>query len=343
MLNLEQIIEKAYKNNKKITMDEITDLGLDENEFEKVIQALQKAGIIIEEPKEISEDFEQNCDMADSIKLYLKSIGQYSLLTIDEEKKFAKAKDQGDFEARQKLIESNLRLVVNIAKRYVNRGLAYDDLIQEGNAGLMKAVEKFDVSRGYKFSTYATWWIRQSMTRALADQSRTIRIPVHMTESINKMKKFESNFSRQFERNPSYEEISEFLGISVERVREYKKAEQDVLSLDAPVAEEKDTTLSEFVVDVENNMEDETLSKINMDNLFVLMESVLTEREAMVLILRLGLKDGKQRTLESVGKIFGVTRERIRQIEGKALRKLRHYISKTPQRKNNYKDRLYYK
>ena len=202
MLNLEQIIEKAYKNNKKITMDEITDLRLDENQFEKVIQTLQKDGIIIEEPKEISEDFEQNCDMSDSIKLYLRSIGQCSLLTIDEEKRFAREKDQNIFKARQKLIESNLRLVVSVAKHYINRGLSFDDLIQEGSLGLIRAVEKFDVSKGFKFSTYATWWIRQAITRALAEQSRTIRIPVHMVESINKMKKFETSFSREFERDP---------------------------------------------------------------------------------------------------------------------------------------------
>ena len=343
MLNLEQIIEKAYKNNKKITMDEITELGLEEDEFEKVIQALEKNKIIVVETKETNDVFEENSDMSDSIKLYLKSIGQYPLLSIEEEKILAKAKDQGVFEARQKLIVSNFRLVVNIAKRYMNNGLSFEDLIQEGNIGLMKAVEKFDVSKGFKFSTYATWWIRQSITRALAEQSRTIRIPVHMVESINKMKKFETSFSREFERDPSYEEIANALGVNIERVREYKKADQDVMSLDAPVAEEKDTTLSEFIVDDEINLEDEALSKINLKNLIDIMGEALNEREAMVLILRFGLKDGQQRTLEQVGRIFDVTRERIRQIEGKALRKLRHYINKKPKRKKNYKDRLYYR
>ena len=342
MLNFEQILEKAYKNNKKITVEEITELALNDNEFENIIQVLEKAGITLEEPKGICEDFEEYSNIEDTIKYYLKIIGQHSLLTKEEEKELAKKIDQGDFGARQKLIESNLRLVVSIAKRYLNNGLSFEDLIQEGNIGLMKAVGKFDVSKGYRFSTYATWWIRQGITRAIAGQSRTIRIPVHMNETINKMKRFESDFNREFSKEPSYEEIANALEVSVENVRQYKKVNQDVISLDIPVGEEKDIPLSEFIADVEYNMEEEILNKIGMEDLFVLMKKVLNEREEEVLVLRLGLKDGNQRTLEFIGLKFGLTRERIRQIEAGALRKLRLYISRTPKLRKEYK-KLYHK
>ena len=343
MLNLEKIIEKAYKNNKTITLDEINLFELRDNDFDVVIQALEKAGIKIEQPKEMHENLEQSYDMSDSIKIYLNSLKYYPLLTVEEEKELAIAKDQGDIKAKKKLIESNLRLVISIAKQYIGRGLSFEDLIQEGNAGLIKAVDKFDVSKGYKFSTYATWWIKQSVGRALAEQSRVIRIPIHMYEKVNKLKKIEMNLSAELGRDPSYEEIAMALGESIEKVKEYKKASQEVMSLDVPMGENKDTSLSEFIVDTENNIEEDALRKINEEDIFCLMKKILTERENKILILRLGLKNDEQMTLEQIGQMYGVTRERIRQIETKALRKLRFYIGRNPQTKKDYQDRLYYR
>ena len=260
----------------------------------------------------------------DSVKMYLKDIGRVPLLTAEEELELAQKMADGDVEAKEKLINANLRLVVSIAKRYVGRGMSFLDLIQEGNLGLMKAVDKFDYTRGFKFSTYATWWIRQAITRSIADQARTIRIPVHMVETINKLIKISRALLQKFGREPTPAEIAEAMGTTEARVIEIQKIAQDPVSLETPIGEEDDSHLGDFIEDTtatapieaaEANMLKEQVNEIL---------NTLAPREAMVLILRYGLRDNRPRTLEEVGKVFNVTRERIRQIEAKALRRLKH-------------------
>ena len=260
----------------------------------------------------------------DPVRMYLKEIGQIKLLTLDEESVLADRISEGDEEAKNILAEANLRLVVSIAKRYVGRGMLFLDLIQEGNIGLMKAVDKFDVSKGYKFSTYATWWIRQAITRAIADQARTIRVPVHMVETINKLARIQRQLTLELNREPSEEELAKKMGTSVDKVREIYKISQDPVSLETPIGEEDDSHLGDFIKD-ERNLSPEEFATNEMlkDEISQVLET-LTEREEKVIRLRFGLEDGKPRTLEEVGQMFGVTRERIRQIEAKALRKLRH-------------------
>ncbi len=260
----------------------------------------------------------------DPVRMYLKEIGQIKLLTLEEESELADRIMEGDESAKNTLAEANLRLVVSIAKRYVGRGMLFLDLIQEGNIGLMKAVDKFDVSKGYKFSTYATWWIRQAITRAIADQARTIRVPVHMVETINKLARVQRQLTLELNREPSEEELAKKMGTTVEKVREIYKISQDPVSLETPIGEEDDSHLGDFIKD-ENNLSPEEYATNEMlkDEISQVLET-LTEREENVIRLRFGLEDGKPRTLEEVGQMFGVTRERIRQIEAKALRKLRH-------------------
>ncbi|MBE5935706.1 MAG: RNA polymerase sigma factor RpoD [Lachnospiraceae bacterium] len=260
----------------------------------------------------------------DPVKLYLKEIGTYPLLTIEDEIKLAQRIESGDESAKKQLAESNLRLVVSIAKRYVGRGLSFLDLIQEGNLGLIKAVDKFDYTKGYKFSTYATWWIRQSITRSIADQSRTIRIPVHMSEVINKTYRVSRNLLQELGREPTEQELSKALDMPIEKVREILKVSADPISLDTPIGEEDDSHLGDFIKDDSIvGPEDAAAYAMLQDQISKLLNT-LTEREQRVLTLRFGLDDGRTRTLEEVGKEFNVTRERIRQIEAKALRKLRH-------------------
>ena len=271
----------------------------------------------------------------DPVRMYLKEIGRVPLLTAEEEVTLAKRMEEGDEEARRRLAEANLRLVVSIAKRYVGRGMLFLDLIQEGNLGLIKAVEKFNYRMGYKFSTYATWWIRQAITRAIADQARTIRIPVHMVETINKLNRIQRQLIQELGRDPSPEEVAKEMQISVERVREISKISQEPVSLETPIGEEEDSHLGDFIED------EEALAPAEAASFFLLREQLddvlgtLTSREKRVLQLRFGLEDGRSRTLEEVGQVFGVTRERIRQIEAKALRKLRH-----PSRSKKLKDYL---
>ena len=318
------------------TLDDLYNL-LVENNIEVVSEMADNSNDD-EDPNDlIVEDLTLTKDVKinDPVRMYLKEIGRINLLTTDEEFEYAKLAEQGDEYAKKMLAESNLRLVVSIAKRYVGRGMLFLDLIQEGNIGLMKAVDKFDPTKGYKFSTYATWWIRQAITRAIADQARTIRVPVHMVETINKLARVQRQLTQELNREPSEEEIAKKLGITVDKVREVYKISQDPVSLETPIGEEDDSHLGDFIRD-EITMSPEEYATVEMlKSELANVLSTLTEREEKVLRLRFGLDDGQCRTLEEVGQIFGVTRERIRQIEAKALRKLRH-----PSRSRKLKDFL---
>lgn len=295
--------------------DEDEDID-DDEDYDEDPESLDKVKNLAVDIKGINVD--------DPVKMYLKEIGKISLLTAEEEVELAQRMENGDVFAKRRLAEANLRLVVSIAKRYVGRGMQFLDLIQEGNLGLMKAVEKFDYTRGFKFSTYATWWIRQAITRAIADQARTIRIPVHMVETINKLVRIERQLIQALGRDPTNEEIAKEMGIDVEKVREVRKIAQEPVSLETPIGEEEDSHLGDFIEDETAVAPDEaanfTMLREQLDEIL----STLNHRERKVLELRFGLTDGTPRTLEEVGKEFNVTRERIRQIEAKALRKLKH-------------------
>ena len=339
---VQKLIEKA-KESGKITYGELATELEDTNaeEIDKVFDAFENLGVDlndeldepdIEDLENVEEIKLEEMDVAnlegvsvdDPVRMYLREIGKIPLLTYEEESELAQKIIQGDEEAKQKLAESNLRLVVSIAKKYVGRGMLFLDLIQEGNMGLIKAVEKFDYNKGFKFSTYATWWIRQAITRAIADQARTIRIPVHMVETINKLIRTSRQLLQQNGREPTPEEIAKEMEISVEKVMEIQKIAQDPVSLETPIGEEEDSHLGDFIQDEDSPApQDSAAHTLLREQLEEVMDT-LTPREAMVLKLRFGLQDGKARTLEEVGKQFDVTRERIRQIEAKALRKLRH-------------------
>jgi len=297
-------------------------------------EASEKEEIIADEV-DIDLSIPDGISIDDPVRMYLKEIGRVPLLTGDEEIKLAQRMEQGDEEAKRRLAEANLRLVVSIAKRYVGRGMLFLDLIQEGNLGLIKAVEKFDYNKGYKFSTYATWWIRQAITRAIADQARTIRIPVHMVETINKLIRVSRQLLQELGREPQPEEIGKEMDISVERVREIMKIAQEPVSLETPIGEEEDSHLGDFIEDQDAPAPAEAASFMLLKEQLEEVLETLTPREEKVLRLRFGLDDGRARTLEEVGQHFGVTRERIRQIEAKALRKLRH-----PSRSKKLKDFL---
>ena len=324
MEKIEKIIEIAYKNGKRINVEEILKLGLKDDDFEAVIESLKLAGISIEEEK--TEEVEILIG-DDTVRAYLKQTGRVPLLSCEEEVEVAKRILTGDKQAKQTLITANLRLVISIAKRYTGKGLPFEDILQEGNLGLMKAVDRFDINKGYKFSTYATWWIRQNIMRAIADQSRTIRIPVHVNESLAAIRKFETRFIVNNGINPTEEEISEALGYSIEKVRNLKKADKEVISLEMPVGvvEDPDSRLMDFIAD-EEDIEEKIITKLGNEELHQIIEAKLTEREAKVIMLRYGLIDGRPRTLEEIGVVFKLTRERIRQIEAKALRKLKNYM-----------------
>ena len=322
-------------------------------QFDKILDALSAIGVEvvkdepIEEPEpepdvlnntpeeEIDISVPEGISIDDPVRMYLKEIGKVPLLSAEEEIELAKRMEQGDVAAKKRLSEANLRLVVSIAKRYVGRGMLFLDLIQEGNMGLIKAVEKFDYRKGYKFSTYATWWIRQAITRAIADQARTIRIPVHMVETINKLIRVSRQLLQQYGREPQPEEIAAEMGISEDKVREIMKIAQEPVSLETPIGEEEDSHLGDFIPDDDAPAPAEAAARTLMKEQLLNALKTLTPREEMVLKLRFGLEDGRQRTLEEVGREFKVTRERIRQIEAKALRKLRH-----PSRSKRLKDFL---
>ena len=363
---LVELLELAKKKKNVLEYQEISDFfkdqPLDVDQMEKVFDFLEASGVdvlritgnsgedmILDDDVDIDglddeEEVEldkidlsvpEGVSIEDPVRMYLKEIGKVPLLTAEEEIELAKKMEQGDEDAKKRLAEANLRLVVSIAKRYVGRGMLFLDLIQEGNLGLIKAVEKFDYRKGYKFSTYATWWIRQAITRAIADQARTIRIPVHMVETINKLIRVSRQLLQELGREPTPEEIAEEMDMSVERVREILKISQEPVSLETPIGEEEDSHLGDFIQDDNVPVPADAAAFTLLKEQLVEVLGTLTEREQKVLRLRFGLDDGRARSLEEVGKEFNVTRERIRQIEAKALRKLRH-----PSRSRKLKDYL---
>ena len=330
-LRTQKLLAVAARKGNTLDYDELMqilgDEELDEEQYEKVLEALEEKQVTLEEaPEEPSEEPPEEGELlpSDPVKLYLKEIGSVILLSPEEERALAKRVDEGDEEAKRQLAEANLRLVVSVAKRYVGRGMQLLDLIQEGNLGLMRAVEKFDYRKGHKFSTYATWWIRQAITRAIADQGRTIRIPVHMVETMNRILRLSRQMVQELGREPRPEELAQASGIPLDKVEEILKMTQEPVSLNTPIGEEDDSRLGDFIEDehVEVPLDAATYSLLQ-EQLEEVM-ATLTEREQRVLEMRFGLLDGQSRTLEEVGKEFQVTRERIRQIESKALRKLRH-------------------
>ena len=328
----------------KEIMDFLGDVDLDPDQVEKVYEYLENQGIDVLGGMEAEEETEKEIDLSivegainidDHVRMYLKEIGKVPLLTAEEEIELGKRMEQGDDQAKRRLAEANLRLVVSIAKRYVGRGMLFLDLIQEGNLGLIKAVDKFDYRKGYKFSTYATWWIRQAITRAIADQARTIRVPVHMVETINKMVRISRQLVQRLGREPTDEEISAEMEIDPSRVEEIRRIAQLPVSLETPIGEEEDSQLGDFIEDRDLPSPDEAAAGHLLHEQIEDMLGALSTREREVLYFRFGLEDGHSYTLEEVGRKFGVTRERIRQIEAKALRKLRH-----PSRSRKLKDFL---
>lgn len=353
---LKELLSIAKKKKNVLEYQEISDffndMELDAEKFEKILDFLEQNNIDVLRITDSDDDIILSDDddvdveqidlsvpdgvsIEDPVRMYLKEIGKVPLLSAEEEIELAKRMELGDEDAKKRLAEANLRLVVSIAKRYVGRGMLFLDLIQEGNLGLIKAVEKFDYRKGYKFSTYATWWIRQAITRAIADQARTIRIPVHMVETINKLIRVSRQLLQELGREPQPEEIAEEMNMPVERVREILKISQEPVSLETPIGEEEDSHLGDFIQDDNVPVPAEAAAFTLLKEQLVEVLGTLTEREQKVLRLRFGLDDGRARTLEEVGKEFNVTRERIRQIEAKALRKLRH-----PSRSRKLKDFL---
>ncbi|MBQ5696618.1 MAG: RNA polymerase sigma factor RpoD [Clostridium sp.] len=343
---VKNLLEKGKKNGVltyQEILDEVENIDLSPEQIEKIYEVLESMGIEVQGATNDVDIIEEEIDLSvpegiaidDPVRMYLKEIGKVPLLSSEEEMELAKKIEEGSQYAKKKLAEANLRLVVSIAKRYVGRGMLFLDLIQEGNLGLIKAVEKFDFRKGFKFSTYATWWIRQAITRAIADQARTIRIPVHMVETINKLIRVQRQLLQELGRDPFPEEISKVMDLPVEKVREIQKIAQEPVSLETPIGEEEDSHLGDFIPDDDAPAPAEAAAFTMLKEQLINVLDTLTPREEKVLRLRFGLDDGRARTLEEVGKEFNVTRERIRQIEAKALRKLRH-----PSRSKKLKDYL---
>lgn len=345
---LEQLINLARERKNVLEQEDINDIfgdmELEPSKIDQIYEYLESQNIdIVGNISDVEVDeadidinnLPEGISIDDPVRMYLKEIGKVQLLSAEEEIELAKRLETGDQEAKKKLAEANLRLVVSIAKRYVGRGMLFLDLIQEGNLGLIKAVEKFDYTKGFKFSTYATWWIRQAITRAIADQARTIRIPVHMVETINKLMRVSRQLLQELGRDPQPEEIAKYMDMSVSKVREIMKISQEPVSLETPIGEEEDSHLGDFIPDEDIPVPAEAAAFTLLKEQLIEVLDTLTEREQKVLRLRFGLDDGRARTLEEVGKEFNVTRERIRQIEAKALRKLRH-----PSRSKKLKDYL---
>ena len=343
---VKRLIEKGKKSGTltyKEIMDELEEIDLNPEQIEKIYEVLENMGIDVigdmqdvDVPdEELDLSIPEGIAIDDPVRMYLKEIGKVPLLSPEEEIELANRIENGDQAAKKKLAEANLRLVVSIAKRYVGRGMLFLDLIQEGNLGLIKAVEKFDYRKGFKFSTYATWWIRQAITRAIADQARTIRIPVHMVETINKLIRVSRQLLQELGREPQPEEVAKVMEMPVDKVREIMKIAQEPVSLETPIGEEEDSHLGDFIPDDEAPAPAEAAAFTMLKEQLINVLDTLTPREEKVLRLRFGLDDGRARTLEEVGKEFNVTRERIRQIEAKALRKLRH-----PSRSKKLKDYL---
>ena len=343
---VKNLLDKGKKNGLltyQEILDEVENIDLSPEQIEKIYEVLESMGIEVQGAANDVDIIEEEIDLSvpegiaidDPVRMYLKEIGKVPLLSSEEEMELAKQIEAGSQYAKKKLAEANLRLVVSIAKRYVGRGMLFLDLIQEGNLGLIKAVEKFDFRKGFKFSTYATWWIRQAITRAIADQARTIRIPVHMVETINKLIRVQRQLLQELGRDPFPEEISKVMDLPVEKVREIQKIAQEPVSLETPIGEEEDSHLGDFIPDDDAPAPAEAAAFTMLKEQLINVLDTLTPREEKVLRLRFGLDDGRARTLEEVGKEFNVTRERIRQIEAKALRKLRH-----PSRSKKLKDYL---
>lgn len=342
---IKNLLDKGKKNGVltyQEILDEVENIDLSPEQIEKIYEVLESMGIEVQGAandvdiiEEIDLSVPEGIAIDDPVRMYLKEIGKVPLLSSEEEMELAKQIEAGSQYAKKKLAEANLRLVVSIAKRYVGRGMLFLDLIQEGNLGLIKAVEKFDFRKGFKFSTYATWWIRQAITRAIADQARTIRIPVHMVETINKLIRVQRQLLQELGRDPFPEEISKVMDLPVEKVREIQKIAQEPVSLETPIGEEEDSHLGDFIPDDDAPAPAEAAAFTMLKEQLINVLDTLTPREEKVLRLRFGLDDGRARTLEEVGKEFNVTRERIRQIEAKALRKLRH-----PSRSKKLKDYL---
>lgn len=343
---VKNLLDKGKKNGVltyQEILDEVENIDLSPEQIEKIYEVLESMGIEVQGAANDVDIIEEEIDLSvpegiaidDPVRMYLKEIGKVPLLSSEEEMELAKQIEAGSQYAKKKLAEANLRLVVSIAKRYVGRGMLFLDLIQEGNLGLIKAVEKFDFRKGFKFSTYATWWIRQAITRAIADQARTIRIPVHMVETINKLIRVQRQLLQELGRDPFPEEISKVMDLPVEKVREIQKIAQEPVSLETPIGEEEDSHLGDFIPDDDAPAPAEAAAFTMLKEQLINVLDTLTPREEKVLRLRFGLDDGRARTLEEVGKEFNVTRERIRQIEAKALRKLRH-----PSRSKKLKDYL---
>ena len=343
---VKNLLDKGKKNGVltyQEILDEVENIDLSPEQIEKIYEVLESMGIEVQGAANDVDIIEEEIDLSvpegiaidDPVRMYLKEIGKVPLLSSEEEMELAKQIEAGSQYAKKKLAEANLRLVVSIAKRYVGRGMLFLDLIQEGNLGLIKAVEKFDFRKGFKFSTYATWWIRQAITRAIADQARTIRIPVHMVETINKLRRVQRQLLQELGRDPFPEEISKVMDLPVEKVREIQKIAQEPVSLETPIGEEEDSHLGDFIPDDDAPAPAEAAAFTMLKEQLINVLDTLTPREEKVLRLRFGLDDGRARTLEEVGKEFNVTRERIRQIEAKALRKLRH-----PSRSKKLKDYL---